>query len=114
MDHWYLAKRPFSDKVGRFLSSTSFTDEVLNRLDPEQIQMSKNATEALQFYEDCVDSLPYIQTSEKDNGFDWDMCRAYCCVGKSYSHSRFMEFVAKWFKTTVSEMKNSWRHIKHK
>lgn len=29
------------------------------------------ATEALQFYEDCADNLPYYQTSEKDNGFDW-------------------------------------------
>lgn len=70
------------------------------------------ATEALQFYEDCVDKLPYHQTSEKDNGFDWDRCRAYCSVGKSYSHSRFMAYVAEWFGTTVKEMKLQWRNVK--
>lgn len=37
-------------------------------------------TEALQFYEDYTDSLSYCQTSERDNGFDWDRCRAYCSV----------------------------------
>lgn len=70
------------------------------------------ATEALQFYEDCADNLPYCQTSEKDNGFDWDRCRAYCSVGKSYSHSRFMAYVAEWFGTTVKEMKLQWRNVK--
>jgi len=70
------------------------------------------ATEALQFYEDCADNLPHYQTSEKDNGFDWDRCRAYCSVGNSYSHSRFMHYVAEWFGTTVGEMKLQWRNIK--
>lgn len=70
------------------------------------------ATEALQFYEDCADNLPYYQTSEKDNGFDWDRCRAYCRVGKSYSHSRFMAYVAELFGTTVKEMKHQWRNVK--
>jgi hypothetical protein len=71
-----------------------------------------NEAEALQFYEDCADKLPYYQTSEKDNGFDWDRCRAYCSVGKSYSHSRFMSYVAEWFGTTVNEMKLQWRNVK--
>ena len=71
------------------------------------------ATEALQFYEDCADNLPYYQTSEKDNGFDWDRCRAYCSVGKSYSHQRFMGFVAEWFGTTVKEMKLQWRNVNY-
>ena len=70
------------------------------------------AKEALQFYEDCAENLPYYQTSEKDNGFDWDRCRAYCMVGKSYSHSRFMDYVAEWFGTTVKEMKLQWRNVK--
>ena len=70
------------------------------------------AIEALQFYEDCAENLPYYQTSEKDNGFDWDRCRAYCMVGKSYSHSRFMDYVAEWFGTTVKEMKLQWRNVK--
>jgi hypothetical protein len=70
------------------------------------------ATEALQFYEDCSDNLPYYQTSEKDSGFDWDRCRAYCGVGKSYSHQRFMAYVAEWFGTTVKEIKLQWRNVK--
>ena len=70
------------------------------------------AIEALQFYEDCAENLPYYQTSEKDNGFDRDRCRAYCMVGKSYSHSRFMDYVAEWFGTTVKEMKLHWRNVK--
>lgn len=69
------------------------------------------ATEALQFYEECADNLPYYQTSEKDDGFDWDKCRAYCSVGKSYSHQRFMAYVAEWFGTTVKEMKLQWRNV---
>jgi hypothetical protein len=70
------------------------------------------ATEASQFYEDCADNLPYYLTSEKDNEFDWDRCRAYCRVGKSYSQQRFMAYVAEWFGTTVKEMKLQWRNVK--
>jgi hypothetical protein len=75
-------------------------------------EADSKATEALQFYEDCADNLPYYQTTEKDNGFDWDRCRAYCSVGKSYSHQRFMAYVAEWFGTTVKEMKLQWRNVK--
>lgn len=75
---------------------------------------SAKATEALQFYEDCADSIANLQTSEKDYGFDWDRCRAYCFVGKSYSHSRFMNYVAQWFGVTTEEMKSQWRNIKEK
>lgn len=76
--------------------------------------VDSKATEALQFYEDCCDNLPYYQTSEKDNGFDWDLCRAYCKIGKSYSHQKFMDYVAKWFGTTMEEMKGQWRNIKYR
>ena len=75
------------------------------------VEYSK-AIEALQFYEDCAENLPYYQTSEKDNGFDWDRCRAYCRVGKSYSDKMFMDYVAECFGTTVKEMKLQWRNVK--
>lgn len=70
------------------------------------------ATKALQFYEDCADHIAYCKASGKELGFDWDRCRAYCSVGKSYSHSRFMAFVAEFFGTTVKEMKLQWRNVK--
>ena len=74
----------------------------------------KNATEALQFYEDTADILPYLQTSEKDNGFDWDKCRAYCKVGKRYSLDKYMEYLAMRFDTTKQDMKNQWRNINYR
>lgn len=70
------------------------------------------ATKALQFYEDCVDHLGYCEASGKELGFDWDRCRAYCKVGKTYSKSKFMLYVAIFFETTVSEMKEQWRNIR--
>ena len=75
---------------------------------------SKNATEALQFYEDTADMLSYLQTSKKDNGFDWDRCRAYCKIGKTYSLNRYMEYIAMQFNTTKEEMKNQWRNINYR
>ena len=75
---------------------------------------SEKATEALQFYENCADHIAYCEASGKEIGFKWDECRAYCRVGKSYSHSRFMQYVANWFGVTVSEMKSQWRNIKYK
>ena len=74
--------------------------------------VDSKATKALQFYEDCADHIAYCESSGKEIGFDWDRCRAYCSVGKSYSHSRFMTYVAKWFGTTVEEMKFQWRNVK--
>jgi len=85
-------------------------DDILAVISPVT---SKNATEALQFYEDTVDALPYLQTTEKDGGFDWDKCRAYCKVGKRYSPYRYMEYLAMLFNTTKKDMKNQWRNINY-
>jgi hypothetical protein len=71
------------------------------------------ATKALQFYEDYADSLHYIKSSEENNEFDWDRCRAYCRIGKKYSHQRFMTYVSEWFGTPVKEMKSQWRNIRY-
>jgi hypothetical protein len=70
------------------------------------------ATEALQFYENCADHIAYCEASGKEIGFDWNQCRAYCRVGKTYSHLRFMAYVANFFNTTVKEMKLQWRNVK--
>lgn len=61
---------------------------------------------AVKFYNECVEHIAYCETYGKELGFDWDMCRACCSVGKSYSHTRFMTFVANFFGTTVKEMKS--------
>lgn len=78
------------------------------------LQHDSKATDALQFYEDCSDHIAYCKASGQEIGFDWDYCRAYCKVGKTYSQARFMEYVALFFGTTVKEMKTQWRNIKYK
>ena len=82
-----------------------------DKLTDEQFDycVRRERSAALQY---CAGNLPYYQTSEKDNGFDWDRCRVYCSVGKSYSHQRFMTYVAEWFGTTVKEMKLQWSNVK--
>jgi hypothetical protein len=70
------------------------------------------AIEALRFYEDCVDHIAYCEVYGKEMGFDWNRCRAYCSVGKSYSHSRFMAYVADFFGTSVKEMRLQLRNVK--
>lgn len=78
------------------------------------------ATEALAFYERHADSLDkpiYFQTLKdlEEQNFDMDHLRAFCRVGTgrriSYSHSRFMDYIARWFGTTVKEMKTQWKNI---
>lgn len=73
----------------------------------------EKATKALQFYEDCVDHIAYCEAYGKEINFNWDICRAYCRVGKTYSQAKFMEYLAKWFGVTVSEMKLQWRNIEY-
>ena len=87
---------------------------------------NRRATEALQFY-----NIHNIQSSENNNKFDWNICRTYCRrtksisnslearwrksdESKSYSHARFMDFVAKWFNITVEEMKLQHGNINYK
>lgn len=77
----------------------------------------EKATKALQFYEqhaDALDTPIYFEKLVDLNyeSIDMNLCRAYCRVGKSYSHAKFMAFIAEWFGTTVKEMKTQWRNIK--
>ncbi len=104
-----------------FYPKYCFVDDV-NKVD------SNKATEALQFYEDNAEIFQYTTAHQRYPNFNWDECRAVCSVAtnpkhirlnssasvkvQSYSHSRFMEYVARYFGTTVSEMKNQWRNIK--
>lgn len=74
----------------------------------------KKATRALQFYEDNAKYISINETIGKELGFNWNECRAYCSVGKSYSHSRFKQYVAKFFHTTVREMDTQWNNINYK
>lgn len=83
-------------------------------------RVDSKATEALAFYErhaDSLDNVSYFEnlTDIEDQKFDMDHLRAFCSVNSrnrvSYSHSRFMEYIAKWFGTTVKEMKSQWRNI---
>lgn len=87
------------------------------------------ATEALQFYEDYADKFQFQTESDKYPDFNWRECSAVCYLGsmpkrvqltsgvvetytERYSHSRFMEYVSKYFGVTVAEMKCQWRNIK--
>lgn len=72
----------------------------------------EKATKALQFYEDYKDKIATEKTIDNE-GFDWDECRAFCGVGKNYSHSRFKNYVSRWFGVSVKDMNSQWRNINY-
>jgi hypothetical protein len=102
-----INKKTPKPTLGQFYDNSSLQaciqsefDDFLGAFRPCKIE------NAVRFYEKYADHIATCNRCDEWLEFDWDMCRAYCWVSGTYFHSRFMSYVARFFKTTVKDMKS--------